>query len=83
MGGFQRLLEAGGAKVSSTKPPFNNLENVTHAFMDLPKLKFKVDLSVFVNAGIPCLKAEFIASYLMEDPAPEQKDFYIPEMQKM
>ena len=28
--------------VDSFRPPFNNLEEVTHAFMDLPKVQIQV-----------------------------------------
>ncbi len=59
------------------------MEDVTHAFMDLAKAGVKVDLEVFTNAGIPCLKPEFIASYLMENPAPRPQNFYIPELQHL
>ena len=49
--------------------------------MDLAKLKYKVDVDVFMSAGIPCLKAEFIAAYLMDDPEPQHAEYYIPEVQ--
>lgn len=32
-GSFSRMLEAGGAKVLGTTPPFQNIETVTHAFI--------------------------------------------------
>jgi hypothetical protein len=31
--GFKRLLEAGGAQVVGSRPPFNNIDNVSHAFI--------------------------------------------------
>ena len=31
--GFKRILEAGGASVMSIRPPFENIEGATHAFI--------------------------------------------------
>ena len=31
--GFKRLLEAGGAKVVASRPPFHYISGVTHAFL--------------------------------------------------
>lgn len=51
--------------------------------MDLNKAGVTVDLEVFVNAGVHCVKPEYIAAYLMDSPAPQPQQFYIPELQHL
>ncbi|XP_023933099.1 DNA topoisomerase 2-binding protein 1 isoform X2 [Lingula anatina] len=79
-GGFKRLLEAGGAKVIATRPPFSKLTEVTHAFMDLAKIKYEVNIQALLKEDIQCLRPEYIASYLMEDPPPAYQAYYITEV---
>ena len=68
---------------STVRLPIENLEEVTHAFMDLNKAGITVDVESFLNAGVHCVKPEYIASYLMDDPAPRPQAYYIPEVQSI
>ncbi|GFO25793.1 DNA topoisomerase 2-binding protein 1 [Plakobranchus ocellatus] len=78
---FHRLLEAGGAEVSSIKSPFPADVQGTHAFLDLNKVPVQQeDLENLIHAGIHCLKAEYIPAYLTEEPPPEPSDFYPAEV---
>ncbi|XP_022099813.1 DNA topoisomerase 2-binding protein 1-like isoform X2 [Acanthaster planci] len=80
---FKRILLAGGAKVLGMRPPFTNLQDVTHAFMDLQKTKNPegvLDLEAIASAGILCLKPEYIADFLMQDPAPDHTKYFINEI---
>lgn len=66
--GFKRLLEAGGAKVSGSRPPFKNTHEFTHAFLGKyldPKyiiirigvtLKFSLFSLCFGNRKKGCLR---------------------------
>lgn len=79
--GFKRLLEAGGAKVSASRPPFKNTDEFTHAFLDLPKTKVDVsELSLLQRDGVWCLKPDYIAEYLMQDPPPRPQKYQVPEL---
>ena len=73
-GGFMRLLQAGGAQVQTPRgrpPPTTGL---THAFVEeqqhLPE-PHRVELR---RAGIPILRATFIANFLLMDPQPRIDD---------
>lgn len=63
----------------SLRPPYGDLEGVTHFFAELDKAPEKVDLEPFVARGIPCLKPIFINNYLIMDPLPEEEDHYISQ----
>ncbi|XP_071788346.1 DNA topoisomerase 2-binding protein 1-like isoform X1 [Asterias amurensis] len=81
--GFKRILQAGGAKIASMRPPFGCLDHVTYAFMDLQKTKTPegaIDLEAMASAGILCLKPEFIADFLMQDEAPPHSNYFISEV---
>lgn len=43
-------------------------------------LCFKIDLEGMVRCGVSCLKPEYIASFLTDDPLPDPAQFYIPEV---
>ncbi|XP_038058613.1 DNA topoisomerase 2-binding protein 1-like isoform X1 [Patiria miniata] len=80
---FKRILLAGGAKVMGMRPPFSNLHDVTHAFMDLQKTKTPegvLDLEAIASAGILCLRPEYIADFLMHDPVPDHTNYFINEI---
>ena len=47
-GSFTRMLEAGGAKVLGTVPPFQNIVHVTHAFIS----KLNIHEKFFSGGGI-------------------------------
>jgi len=79
--GFKRLLEAGGAKVTACRPPFKNTHEFTHAFLDLVKTKVDVsELSVLQDDGVWCLKPDYIAEYLMQEPPPRPQRYQVPEL---
>ncbi|XP_045128723.1 DNA topoisomerase 2-binding protein 1-A-like isoform X2 [Portunus trituberculatus] len=74
---LSRLIEAGGGQVVSARPPYSEVEAVTHFFVEMEKPNEKIDLASFASRGIPCLEPRFISSCIMDD-APEIGDFYIP-----
>ncbi|XP_029001547.1 DNA topoisomerase 2-binding protein 1 isoform X2 [Betta splendens] len=70
--GFRRLLQSGGAKVLPSPTP-SLYKEATHLFADFNRLKpgdFRVDVSEATSQGVTCLKPEYIADYLMQDPTP-------------
>ncbi|XP_064623167.1 DNA topoisomerase 2-binding protein 1-A-like isoform X2 [Lineus longissimus] len=81
-GGFRRLLEAGGAKVLYTRPPFTNLQDAMYAFIDQTKIDYQIDFQRLVQAGVHCVKPDYISSYLQSDPHPRVEDCYLPEVRQ-
>nr|XP_006821607.1 PREDICTED: DNA topoisomerase 2-binding protein 1-like [Saccoglossus kowalevskii] len=84
--GFKRLLEAGAAQVLCSRPPFTSSEHATHAFLDMGKIrksKLNVDIAGLVDCGVMCLKAEYIAEYLMVDPLPSAHKYYVDEAREI
>ena len=39
----------------------------------------QIDVDVFVCAGVPCLRPEYIAAYLMDDPGPQLSRFSVSD----
>uniref|UniRef100_A0A667ZXH6 DNA topoisomerase II binding protein 1 n=1 Tax=Myripristis murdjan TaxID=586833 RepID=A0A667ZXH6_9TELE len=79
--GFRRLLQSGGAKVLPSPSP-SLYKEATHLFADFNRLKpgdFRVDVSEAAAQGVTCLKPEYIADYLMEEPTPPIKLYYLTE----
>nr|XP_060637782.1 DNA topoisomerase 2-binding protein 1 [Anolis sagrei ordinatus]XP_060637783.1 DNA topoisomerase 2-binding protein 1 [Anolis sagrei ordinatus] len=79
--GFKRLLESGGATVfpSHSPPPFRE---VTHLFADFNKLKpgdLRIDIAEVAHQGVNCLKPEYIADYLIQEPPPPMENYCLPE----
>uniref|UniRef100_A0A8D2P4Z8 DNA topoisomerase II binding protein 1 n=1 Tax=Zosterops lateralis melanops TaxID=1220523 RepID=A0A8D2P4Z8_ZOSLA len=79
--GFRRLLQSGGAKVFSghSAPLF---KEATHLFADFSKLKpddSRVNVAEAAAQGVNCLKPEYIADYLIQDPPPPMDSYYLPE----
>ncbi|XP_013785818.1 DNA topoisomerase 2-binding protein 1-like isoform X2 [Limulus polyphemus] len=78
---YSRILTIGGAEVVQAAPPYFNLQGVTHAFIDLPNNSLsKTDLENLASAGIHCVKPEFLAFSLIEDPSPPPSEWLIPEV---
>ncbi|XP_074642713.1 uncharacterized protein LOC141899964 isoform X2 [Tubulanus polymorphus] len=75
---FKRLLEAGGAMTFSYKPPFSSMtirkSAITHAFVDVTN---KESARPLQEIGIPCLLPEYIGDYIIRDPAPDPREFFI------
>ncbi|KAM4606619.1 DNA topoisomerase 2-binding protein 1 [Polymixia lowei] len=77
--GFRRLLQSGGAKVLSGPSP-SLYKEATHLFADFSRLKpgdFRVDVSEATSHGVTCLKPEYIADYLMQEPTPPIELYYL------
>ncbi|XP_077481033.1 DNA topoisomerase 2-binding protein 1 isoform X2 [Stigmatopora argus] len=70
--GFRRLLESGGATVlpSASRSAYGT---ATHLFADFSRLRpgdFRVDVSEASAQGVSCLRPDYIADYLMQEPIP-------------
>ncbi|KAM9333829.1 DNA topoisomerase 2-binding protein 1 [Pholidichthys leucotaenia] len=79
--GFRRLLQSGGAKVLPSPSP-SLFKDASHLFADFSRLKpgdFRVDISEATSHGVMCLKPEYIADYLMQEPAPPIELYYLAE----
>ncbi|XP_018620716.2 DNA topoisomerase 2-binding protein 1 isoform X2 [Scleropages formosus] len=79
--GFRRLLQSGGAKVFPSPLP-SLYKGTTHLFVDFSRLRagdFRVDVQEAVAHGAKCLKPEYIADYLMQEPSPPIEMYYLPE----
>ncbi|CDQ93376.1 unnamed protein product [Oncorhynchus mykiss] len=74
--GFRRLLQFGGAKVLPSPSP-SLYKGTTHLFAEFSRLKpgdFRKDVP-----EAKCLKPEFIADYLIQEPIPPIEMYYLPE----
>ncbi|KAK3106422.1 hypothetical protein FSP39_019639 [Pinctada imbricata] len=81
---FRRLLQAGGATVLSIKPPFSGSISASHAFVDLNRAALSEDcLRCLVENGVICVKPEFIAAHLTDQPAPSLEDYCPSEVQSI
>ncbi|XP_037612697.1 DNA topoisomerase 2-binding protein 1 isoform X1 [Sebastes umbrosus] len=79
--GFRRLLQSGRAKVLPSPSP-SLYKEATHLFADFSRLKpgdFRVDVSAASSQGVTCLKPEYIADYLMQEPTPPIELYYLAE----
>nr|XP_046226965.1 DNA topoisomerase 2-binding protein 1 [Scatophagus argus] len=77
--GFRRLLQSGRAKVLPSPSP-SLYKEATHLFADFSRLKpgdFRVDVSEAASQGVTCLKTEYIADYLMQEPTPPIEQYYL------
>ncbi|XP_066502923.1 DNA topoisomerase 2-binding protein 1 isoform X2 [Hoplias malabaricus] len=78
--GFRRLLQSGGAKVLPGPSP-SLYKETTHLFADFSRLgpgDTRVDVTEAVAHGVKCLRPEYIADYLMQDPSPPMDAYYLP-----
>ncbi|XP_058499828.1 DNA topoisomerase 2-binding protein 1 isoform X1 [Solea solea] len=79
--GFRRLLQSGGAKVLPSPSP-SLYKEATHLFADFSRLKpgdFRVNVSEATAEGVTCLKPEYIADYLMQEPTPPMEPYCLTE----
>ncbi|XP_053809726.1 DNA topoisomerase 2-binding protein 1 isoform X2 [Vidua chalybeata] len=79
--GFRRLLQSGGAKVFSGYSA-SLFKEATHLFADFSKLKpddSRVNVAEAAAQGVNCLKPEYIADYLIQDPPPPMESYCLPE----
>ncbi|KAG0723109.1 DNA topoisomerase 2-binding protein 1 [Chionoecetes opilio] len=79
VGSFSRMIKAGGGAMGTAKPPYGNLEGITHFFVEMDKAQEKVDIEPFVVRGIPCLKPIFINNYLLMEELPEEENHLISQ----
>lgn len=80
--GFSRLLQSGGATVLSSLAT-SSYSEATHLFADFSRLKpgeFRVDVAEARAQGVACVKPEYIADYLMQEPTPPIQLYYLPEV---
>ncbi|KAL6462635.1 hypothetical protein MHYP_G00290570 [Metynnis hypsauchen] len=78
--GFRRLLQSGGAKVLPAPSP-SLYKDTTHLFADFSRLgpgDARVDVAEATAYGVSCLRPEYIADYLMQDPSPPMDAYYLP-----
>lgn len=79
--GFRRLLQSGGAKVLPS-PSLSLYSEASHLFADFSRLKpgdFRVDVSEASAQGVTCLRPEYIADYLMQNPAPPIELYFLTD----
>ncbi|XP_063063142.1 DNA topoisomerase 2-binding protein 1 isoform X2 [Engraulis encrasicolus] len=79
--GFRRLLQSGGAEVVPSGPSPSLYKGATHLFADFSRLKpgdFRVDVAEAQAHRVRCLKPEYIADYLMQEPSPPIELYYLP-----
>ncbi|KAM6908166.1 DNA topoisomerase 2-binding protein 1 isoform 1-T1 [Lycodopsis pacificus] len=79
--GFRRLLQSGRAKVLPSPSP-SLYQEASHLFADFSRLKpgdFRVDVSEATAHGVQCLKPEYIADYLMQEPTPPIELYHLTE----
>ncbi|XP_076577611.1 DNA topoisomerase 2-binding protein 1 [Chaetodon auriga] len=79
--GFRRLLQSGRAKVLPSPSP-SLYKEATHLFADFSRLKpgdFRVNISEAASNGVTCLKPEYIADYLMQEPTPPIELYHLSE----
>lgn len=79
---YRRVLEAGGANILPSSPPDFQPGDVTHALFDAGTAR-SVDLKLLTDAGVLCLKAEYMATFLVDDPAPSPEKFRISELMSL
>ena len=57
---------------------------INFVFSDLSKTKVEAsDLSLLQNDNVWCLKPDYIAEYLMQEPPPPPQKYLLPEMAKL
>ncbi|KAM6422581.1 LOW QUALITY PROTEIN: DNA topoisomerase 2-binding protein 1 [Rhynochetos jubatus] len=79
--GFRRLLQSGGAKVFSGHS-VSLFKEATHLFADFSKLKpddARVNVAEAAAQGVHCLRPEYIADYLIQDPPPPVESYCLPD----
>lgn len=71
--GFRSLLEAGGATIIYIEPPFEDLRQVNFAFIGKPSAL--INVAAMRAQGIACVKPEYIAEFIAQNPPPNPADF--------
>ncbi|KAG8139331.1 putative Mutagen-sensitive 101 protein [Naja naja] len=77
----QRREQNSSAEVlPAYSPPI--FREVTHFFADLNKLKpedVRINTREAAAQGVNCLKPEYIAEYLIQEPSPSMENYHLPE----
>ncbi|GFS61654.1 DNA topoisomerase 2-binding protein 1-A [Nephila pilipes] len=77
---YTKILESGGAEVLPSELSNQNLKRLSFVIVDMKKKSLsQIDLSPYVSNKVKCVKPEYLAFSLIEDPAPDIEDFIIPE----
>ncbi|XP_027237421.2 DNA topoisomerase 2-binding protein 1 isoform X2 [Penaeus vannamei] len=80
---FIRLIQAGGGEIVLGKPPYKDVTDVTHFFVEANKNPAKFDLAKFAADQVPCLAPVFLNEYLVKDPVPDEMEHCIPEYKEI
>ncbi|GIY02565.1 DNA topoisomerase 2-binding protein 1-A [Caerostris darwini] len=81
---YTKILEAGGGEVVPSEAGIQNLERLSHVIVDMKKRSLsQIDLSPYVNNKVKCVRPEYLAFYLIEDPEPDIENFIIPEAKNL
>ncbi|KAG8198438.1 hypothetical protein JTE90_022176 [Oedothorax gibbosus] len=81
---YVKILEAGGAEVFSSESSSSVLDKLSHAIVDMKKRTLsQLDLGPYVSNNIRCIKPEYLAFFLIEDPSPDVENFLIPEAKEL
>jgi hypothetical protein len=82
--GLYRLLEAGGANVTTPNQlPTTPISSFTHAFLNpscLPKI---MTVEKLVKNNVLCLRPDYIAEYLQKEIPSDSELFILPEALKI
>jgi len=72
------VVECGGGNVTQDRPPYKVLTGVTHALVETAmKPKPEVPLAALLEAGVHCLKLEYIPEYLIHGDNPTVREEHI------
>uniref|UniRef100_A0A4W4ETD9 BRCT domain-containing protein n=1 Tax=Electrophorus electricus TaxID=8005 RepID=A0A4W4ETD9_ELEEL len=77
---FPLVLVSRGAQVLPSPSP-SLYKDTTHLFADFSQLgpgDVRVDVAEASAHGVKCLRPEYIADYLMQDPSPPMDAYYLP-----
>ncbi|GIY17018.1 DNA topoisomerase 2-binding protein 1-A [Caerostris extrusa] len=81
---YTKILEAGGGDVVPSEAGIQNLERLSHVIVDMKKRSLsQIDLCPYVNNKVKCVRPEYLAFYLIEDPEPDIENFIIPEAKNL
>lgn len=77
---YAKILEAGGAEIIPSEMVESAFDRITHVFVDMKrKGASKTDLSCYFSRGIKCVKPEYLAFYLIENPPPDIEPFLVSQ----
>lgn len=81
---YVKILEAGSAEVLPSDASSSTLHKLSHAIVDMKKRTLsQLDLNPYISNNIKCIKPEYLAFFLIEDPSPDVENFIIPEAKEL